>query len=876
MLKEKVLKNRILLTDMLCFVLAALGMYFILEFAGFGIWGEYSIISGDMKENYIPAIVNICRNIKAGDSIFYSLMYGMGSNMSLYNAYYSYSPFNILYFIFNKCNMNVITIVNIVMKTGLAALTFRIYARKSLKASGLVSIVFSIFYSLCAYQIVFNVQNIIWLDALFVLPMIWYGLHKLIGGERAYSLVFWYAYIFISQFYMGYMIGIASFIYFVILVFMKIDLKDKAKLVKTGLGYFVLVLLSIGISACAWLPAFIYLVSQNVSTVSEFAKLHINIIDVINQLFWGEVSGYDATFPYIYCGTPAAVLMVLFFADKKNELKEKIGNAVMLLLFILSCLFVPLYATWHGFDVPDSYGFRFSFIISFMICSIAVMQMERMKEMNKTAYIGVLILFVAVYVAAALWQGVRFDSYKISNDLKCGIVNCIFLGFWLFVLWKWNGNREKCIKVASLLIVMIALVESITNGFVMMDGRDPGGRRLLKSEYDAWKSNSQWISSELQKDNDLYRVCSYQDFGASTGINYGYNTVSFFGSSENVKLRNVLGYLGLWNTPRSVRSFGMTEPVKTLLGIKYNTYADPYDRGLVNSSKEFPVLRMNEYYSGIGFLVEGNVEDYNCLSANAIEGINALLTVMTGNESRVFFPIDSSIISVEENGLSLIAEEDGLIIRYDENEKVDLQDADVTFRMNCTYDGNFYAYIDNEASYFTGDAYKIDGGDENYIDHNGAMTVSYIKNMEMDNNNPVVRIVSEGFDGKEKFRGIYFYYFSYDEFEKVYKNLNKKVLNVLDYSNGYIKGTIDGEDAQKLLYVSVPYEKGWKAYVDGIETAITPIIYDSFIAVPITGEGVHEVELKFEAPGQKWGIAISGISFIIAAFCLLMRKKKYE
>lgn len=875
MLKEKVLKNRILLTDLLCFLMAALGIYFILEFAGFGIFGDYSIISGDMKENYIPAIVNICRNIRSGNSIFYSLMYGMGSNMSLYNAYYSYSPFNILYFIFYNCDMNAVTVVTIMLKTGLAALTFRFFARKSLQASEFVSVVFSIFYSLCSYQIVFNVQNIIWLDALFVLPMIWHGLYKLIRGEHAYSLIFWYAYIFISQFYMGYMIGIASFIYFVILICIKMDLKDKRKVIKTGFSYLLSVLLSVGLSAWAWLPAFIYLVNQNVSTSSEFTRLGINIIDVFNQLFWGEISGYDAAFPYIYCGILTAVLMVIFFVDKKNDLKERIGNGVMLALLIVSCLVVPFYAAWHGFDFPNSYGFRFSFIISFVICSIATMEMERMKEINKYAYVGILILFSLVYVIASLWQGVRFDAYKISNSLKYGLVNAIFLVFWLFVLWKWNSNREKCIKTISILIVVIALVETVTNGFVMMDGRDPGGRKLLKGEYDAWKADGQWIGSELQKDNELYRICTYQDFGASTGINYGYNTVSFFGSSENVALRNVLGYLGLWNTPRAVRSFGMTEPVKTLLGIKYNAYADPTGNGLVNSDNSIPDLKLNEYYSGMGFLVEGNVEDYNCLNANAIEGINALLTVMTGNESRVFFPISSSIISVEENGLSLLSDEEGLIICYDENAKVDLQDADITFRMNCSYDGNFYAYIDNAASYYTRDAYKIAGGDENYIDHNGAMTVSYIKNMEMDNDNPVVRIVSEGFDGEEKFRGIYFYYFSYDEFEKVYKNLNKKVLNVLNYSNGYIKGTIEGEDVQKLLYVSVPYEKGWKAYVDGIETAITPIIYDSFIAVPITGEGVHEVELKFEAPGQKWGIVISGISFIIA-FCLLMRKKKYE
>lgn len=874
MLKEKILKNRILLIDVICFALAAFGAYMILAYAGFGLFGECSIISGDMKENYIPGIVNICRNIRNGDSIFYSLMYGMGSNMSLYNAYYSYSPFNILYFIFYKCDMNVVTVLTIMLKTGLAALCFRIYARKSLNATDIVSAVFSLLYSLCSYQIVFNFQNIIWLDAMFVLPMIWHGIHKLINGERPYGLVFWYAYIFVSQFYMGYMIGIASFVYFVIQVLVKTDIKDSVKTVKTGMKYLLAVLLAIGLSAAAWLPAFMYLVNQKVSDASEFSKLGISIVDVFNQLFWGEVTGYDAAFPYIYCGIPATVLAIIYFVDKKNEIKEKVGNAFMIVLLIVSCVFVPFYALWHGFDFPNSYGFRFSFILSFLICSIATEQMEKTKEIKKTVYIGIGLFLAALYVLTALWQNARFDAYKISNNFKYGIVNIIFIVFWLAVLWHWNNDRVKIKKAASVLLIAIVMVEAVSNGFVMMDGRDPGGRKLLKSEYENWSAKGQSIDANLQKDNDLYRVCSYQDFGASTGLNYGYNTVSFFGSSENVTLRNVLGYLGLWNTPRSVRSFGLTEPVKTLLGIKYNTYAEPQLAGLEGSKNEIPSVELNIYYAGMGYLVEGNESDYDCLNTNAIEGINNVLSVMTGRDSRVFFPIDGSIISIEGNGLGLASTENGNVIYFDKDSNVNVENANVTFRLNCSYNGNFYAYVDNDASYYSADSYKLQGGDENYIDRNGAMTVSYIKNLEMDNENPVLEIISDGYDGEETFNGIYFYYYSSDEFEKVYEKLKTKTFVTTEFSNGYIKGQIAGESEQKLLYMSIPYERGWRAFVDGIETEITPIIYDSFIAVPVTGEGIHDIELKFEAPGQKCGVLITGISFIVLALLWLRGRRK--
>ena len=68
-------------------------------------------------------------------------------------------------------------------------------------------------------------------------------------------------------------------------------------------------------------------------------------------------------------------------------------------------------------------------------------------------------------------------------------------------------------------------------------------------------------------------------------------------------------------------------------------------------------------------------------------------------------------------------------------------------------------------------------------------------------------------------------------FESVYDELSANVLTEVSYQDGYVTGTVKGGKSG-ILFTSIPYDKGWKAYVDGIEKDIT-VVCGSFIGVQL-------------------------------------------
>ena len=64
-----------------------------------------------------------------------------------------------------------------------------------------------------------------------------------------------------------------------------------------------------------------------------------------------------------------------------------------------------------------------------------------------------------------------------------------------------------------------------------------------------------------------------------------------------------------------------------------------------------------------------------------------------------------------------------------------------------------------------------------------------------------------------------------------------------------------------ILLISVPYEYGWEAYVDGQRTDILKADY-GFSAINLN-KGSHNIELKFNLPWFKEGIIISAFTLLI-------------
>ena len=104
--------------------------------------------------------------------------------------------------------------------------------------------------------------------------------------------------------------------------------------------------------------------------------------------------------------------------------------------------------------------------------------------------------------------------------------------------------------------------------------------------------------------------------------------------------------------------------------------------------------------------------------------------------------------------------------------------------------------------------------------------------------------------------------FYYEDFQQEvrYRNISSSYKFTYD-EKGFTSKIYLTRD--NLVFFSVPYEKGWTAYVNGKETVIEKVDV-GFMAV-FAESGFNEIVFVYETPGLKAGAIISGISLIALA-----------
>ena len=77
-----------------------------------------------------------------------------------------------------------------------------------------------------------------------------------------------------------------------------------------------------------------------------------------------------------------------------------------------------------------------------------------------------------------------------------------------------------------------------------------------------------------------------------------------------------------------------------------------------------------------------------------------------------------------------------------------------------------------------------------------------------------------------------------------------------------------------MFYTSISYTKGWKAYVDGKETEITPV-GNAMLAFPLT-KGEHHIELKYIPEGFIPGVICTLLALAIFIVLIILAPKREQ
>ena len=110
--------------------------------------------------------------------------------------------------------------------------------------------------------------------------------------------------------------------------------------------------------------------------------------------------------------------------------------------------------------------------------------------------------------------------------------------------------------------------------------------------------------------------------------------------------------------------------------------------------------------------------------------------------------------------------------------------------------------------------------------------------------------------------------FTWQEYANDISNLKKDTLNMEEFSQNLIKGKIK-VDRQKLLFFSIPFDKGWTVKIDNkrVKSIIVNIGFTGIMIEP----GEHTIELSFIPRLYSLGAIISILSLIVFLTILLIK-----
>lgn len=814
---------RIRLSDkieiLLSFILPVLIMGSVYMSSGIYPAGEKTVLICDMYGQYVDYHAAFHDILTQGKSLLYSWEAGMGLNFLGLYAYYLSSPFSFLILFFSRQNLTEALLLITLLKLGACGLTFAVLLKYlGTKYNG-TAVLFSVLYALMSYSIVYSF-NIMWLDGVILLPLVILGVEKILRENRSLFFLISLIILFISNFYIGYMVGLFSLLYFLVRFFTDHTRKEYSLLIRKSLLFFSGTILAAGCAAFLWLPAFFILFFGQEGPDISALSWHINYnpLALFSKL---QLGAYDTLslkgLPNIFCGYLPLLLTPVFFLSKKIASREKILYFSFFLFLLISFNFSPLDLAWHGFDKPNSFPYRYSFLFSFLMLILSF------RVLNMLA------------------------SEDIPKVLRAG------------------SGYLKGMKVMIMLLVVLVSVESGINTWYLVKGLDQEYVYKTKDIYRAKLAPLETLVKQIKdKDDSFYRMDRIGGRSFNDPLHLDYKGITHFSSMSDSRLHYFLRQLGFLSTAeyKSVNFAGSTPVTESLLGIKYVISAREKGIGyeMIMTEGNFQAYQ-NRHVLPLGFMVSKQILSLDITQNNPFRLQNDLINLSQGTDSgevgylNIFKPL--SLQKADYNNMVVVLEDDQEIcIKEDDGEE-----GWVEYTMVIPQAQQVYACFDS-----SGVSPQVFLNGQNI----GGYLPIYNKRIidlgyHLENTVLKLKILSE--DGELSIRDKYFYGLDENTLKAALHPLGDESLEIKDFDGTHIKGIVRAS-ANGFLFTSIPYDPGWKVWVDGQEISITKI-GDALTAVELT-EGEHILEFRFSPSGLRPGLVISGISLITVILLFLL------
>ena len=842
------------------FLIPAILMFAV--YAAFGCYpfGDNSVLVLDLNGQYVYYYEAMRDAFWGNGSMFYSWSRNLGGEMMGIFAYYLASPFSLIVMLFPRSMLLESLLIMQLFKLGAAGLTFCFYLRKSKRVGDYSSLIFSTLYALMAYAVV-QLMDPMWLDGLVYLPLITYGIEKLVDENKMVRMIVPLALMFIANFYIGWMLAIFSVLYFLYYIIFARKNEDSTTrdnilaLVKFGAGGVIAALCA----AAVLLPVYYSLKLGKLEFTSPdySLKAQFTLMDFFTKLL---PESYDTVrnegLPMVYCGVLTLFMIPLYFVNSNIDFRKKIGNAALMTAVLFSMYLSTVDIAWHGFQVPNWLPYRYSFVFSFVLLTMAAEAFERIEGITYK-HLGVTFAILLVYIIYADSQA--YEHLATTKAIWFSLICAAGFAVLLF-----HYKRNSGVKVMPLVLLVLVVGELFGSSLETLLSINKDVVYSRHSSYVPYINEGRAATQKLEEyDDGFYRTEKTFHRTVNDAMAFGTRGISHSSSTLNAGPINFLYYLGFTSGGHYVKYKGDTLVTDALLGIKYIMNKDKtvqYDTPVV--TYEDITVYENSNALSIGYMVSGKVKELNIVQGNPFNNQNTLLNALLPGDYTEYFkqiPVGSQNYT---NVQSTDAVDQTKYTRITAG-----QDASLEFQIDVPTNDLVYMFL--PSNYPSGHEMNI-WVNQVFMDQYYETENYCIKTLGRFNAGDTVTITASLNKEDAYIKDEWFYYLDEELFQGAMEQLKQSQWNITQHSDTYLSGTVSAQEGQVLM-TSIPYEPGWTVKVDGQKVEYFKIS-NALIGVDLPA-GEHAVTMSFFPQGLKIGLIASGAGVLLVILIALYERR---
>ncbi len=825
-------------------------------------FGSSSLLTVDLGQQYIDFFAYLRRAILHDpSSLFYSFSNGLGGEMLGTWSYYLLSPLNWILLLCPGASLTVGVFFLTVFKYGLAGLTFAWLITKTTSQSGLRAVTLATAYALMGWSIA-NQLNVMWLDAAYLLPLIFYGLYLLMHAGKWRLYVTWLTIMLVVNYYMAYMICLFLILTF---IWLAVDRWTNWRQLIRQASQFALSSLASGLLAAFVLLPTWWSLSQSKAqyTVTSFKwKFEFFPPKMIGKFFMGAFNFDqmpDGT-ANLFIGAIALLGAMFFFADHRVSVRSRVAAGLVTLFLGLSLCVQPLDLLWHAGQFPVWYPYRFSFVVAFWLIWLAAQTLTDDFEPGWLA-IAIVTLIVAVgsgYVAL----NIKHFKYLQMNQVLLGLL-FVILALGLITL------PVKKHWIYPLTFFVIGATEISANAFMSLNNIS----YVSQSEYGNYTNELQRLVNRVQKnDTGFYRMGKTFLRTKGDAFQTGFNGGGVFSSVLPKSVPTFFGNTGNPDGDGFVEYSNGTLVTDSLLNMKYyfqqkqlagalsgksmlpasTNKADLADYRSV-SQDHWATTYKNPYALPMGYTASNAILTLKNKTADPSQYQANWLAALTGNSADKHLYTAENFDQVTFQNIGQQSKITGAVLQ----KKNLLKPAKMTLTFTPT----------------TNDAYYLTFGSTVNSDNADFVLNGQALNQYKTYRNTIMVSVADHAKGKKQTLTIQLkkgslwldnftlYQLNTNRFKSAVNQLRSQPWQLTKQSNRYFSGSITTTHSGQVLNTSIPYSQGWHATIDG-QRVKTYKTVGMFTAVKLP-KGKSHVTLSYWPPLLNLGLAISAGTLVV-------------